>query len=172
MVVQSYLRRFTRFLSIWHVDFRRTTGTNPNLPTMARVICRYYENLQNRFLIVLIACCAKPMRFFGRLYFRLQRVHECPRNYFLKFISLLFSIPSFKASNFFFKKAYALQQRRLRNLCSEDFFLQFYDRPVPDSSVADVLETLRHIKHGLEGADAAIYFAYHDQRSQQLTKEM
>jgi len=50
---------------------------------------------------------------------------------FAKLISLLVSFPVFQANHFFFKAAYRFNARRLRLLCSEDFFLQFYNWPAP-----------------------------------------
>ena len=34
-------------------------------------------------------------------------------------------------------------------------------RSVADSGVIDILQSLRHIKHGLEGAEASEYFSNH-----------
>ena len=48
----------------------------------------------------------------------------------LTFVSILHSSACFKASHFFFRFAYAIQQRRLRLLCSEDLLLEVYDRPL------------------------------------------
>ena len=103
------------------------------------------------------------MRWFGRVHAFFLRISEHALTPDAgKLVILLLSIPCFKASHFFFKLAYTLQQRRLRLLCSEDFFLQFYDRRIATGSVIDILQSLRYIKSGLDGAEASKYFSNHD----------
>src|SRR5205085_112917 len=84
-------------------------------------------------------------------------------------IPLLFCVPCFKASHFFFKLAYALQQRLLRVACSEEFFLQFYDRRVATGGVVNILKSLREIERGLEGTKASKCFSNHDVSSSAKT---
>ena len=62
--------------------------------------------------------------------------------------SLLLSIPFFKASHFFFKFTYTINQRRLRLLRGQDFFLKFYDRGIATGSIINILQSLRNIKSG------------------------
>lgn len=76
----------------------------------------------------------------------------------LKLVALLLSIPCFKASHFCFKFVYALNQRRLRRLCSEDFFLKFYNRRVAIGGVVHILQSLRNIESGLKAAEASHEF--------------
>ena len=76
-------------------------------------------------------------------------------------IPLLLSFPLFKASHFFFKVVYALNQRRLRLLCGEDAFLKFYNRRVATGDIVDILQSLRYIEGGLECAKAGEYFSNH-----------
>lgn len=83
--------------------------------------------LQDRFLSILVACCAYQMRWLGAASVFFNRIGEILRVDFLKVIFFFLSLPFFKASHLFFKIAYALNQRRLRLLCGEDFFLKFYD---------------------------------------------
>ncbi len=78
-----------------------------------------------------------------------------------KFVALLICFPIFQASHLLFKVAYFLNQRRLRLLCREDFFLKFYDRRIASGDIVDVLQSLRYIKSGLDGAEASEYFGNH-----------
>jgi len=78
-----------------------------------------------------------------------------------KLIALLVCFPTFKLSHASFKLAYRLNQIRLRRLCGENFFLQFYDRPVAEGSITDITQSLRHIKRGLDGAESSKYLRDH-----------
>jgi hypothetical protein len=120
--------------------------------------------LQYRFEAALITGCTYAMKFFGRLSVRFQNVSErwAATHRGLQFIALLLNIPCFKASHFFFKVAYAIQQRRLRLACGEDLFLKFYDRRIATGGVVDVLQSLRNIERGLKGAEASENFPHHD----------
>jgi len=72
------------------------------------------------------------MRWFSTACLWFQYKSKCTRMDLLEFIFLLLSIPCFKASHFFFKRTYALQQRELLRLgreCirlgGEDYSLEF-----------------------------------------------
>src|SRR5947209_4973919 len=109
--------------------------------------CSIHLNvLQCRLMIMLVAICTYPMRWFGAAHSWLQHISERTPSQVLKLIILLFTFPCFKASHFFFKLAHALQTHRLRIACGEDFFLKFYDHSIATGSVIDVLESLREIK--------------------------
>jgi hypothetical protein len=127
-----------------------------------RLIARHFR--KERLLAARIAVWTKLMLGFAALHLWLQHVSESMPERF-QFVPLLLSIPCFKASHFFFKLAYALGQLRLHRLCGELFFLQFYDRRVATGSVVNVLQSLRYIERGLEGADSAINLRYHKLRS-------
>src|SRR2546430_498482 len=101
------------------------------------------------------------MRRFSACFVSLHGVSKRSTTVIGQLVPLLLSFPCFKASHFFFKLAYALNQRRLRRLCGEEFFLQFYDRRVATGSVIDVLKSLRNIKCGLDGAQASNRFTNH-----------
>lgn len=102
------------------------------------------------------------MRMFGRLHTFFQSVSECSIiSDFGKFVSLFLCVPCFKASHFFFKLAYALNQRYLLFLGGEDLSLKVYDRRVSNGSVVHILQSLRHIEHGLEQANADKQFTRH-----------
>ena len=118
--------------------------------------------LQDRFISVLVAVWAYEMRWFGRLSVRLSTVgHRSPTK-FVHFVALLLSVPCFKASHFFFKLAYAANQRRLLRLGRKDLFLQFYDGRISDGRIVHVLEGLRAIKHRIEGLQTCQKFSsYH-----------
>jgi hypothetical protein len=88
------------------------------------------KELHKRSLSVLVTMCAKPMRRFGAASVWLQHEGKCTRSKTFQFVFILLSIPLFKASHFLFKRAYALQSRKLRLLCGEDLFLECYDRPL------------------------------------------
>ena len=92
----------------------------------------------------------------------LQRVSERVPSEIGKLIAFFLSVPFFKASHMCFKFAYTFNQRRLFLLCGEDFFLQFYDRRIATGSIVDVLQSLRYIKCGFDGAQASECFTYHD----------
>src|ERR1700733_8795366 len=95
------------------------------------------------------------MRWSGRFYVWLNSVNNGARSEGVHLIITLLTLPLFKISHLFFKLAYALQERRLRIACSEDFFLKFYDRRIANGSVIDVLYSLRRIVQGFEDAEAA-----------------
>ena len=101
------------------------------------------------------------MNWFSGCFRWLQFVSNRTPSKILHLVAVLLSFPCFKASHFFFKLTYALQQRRLRLACREDFFLKFYDRRVSSDGVVDVLQSLRHIQRGLEGAEAHRSFTEH-----------
>src|SRR6516225_158636 len=71
------------------------------------------NSLKDKFLVLLVAGCTYPMKGFGIACIRLQHVGKGPGSNLLQLVSLLLSFPCFKASNFFFKIAYSLNQRRL-----------------------------------------------------------
>jgi hypothetical protein len=95
------------------------------------------------------------MHWFGALYLRLHGINNGPGSESLHFIFDTLGIPLFKASHFFFKLSYALNQRRLRLLCGEDLFLKFYDRRISDGGIIDILQSLRRIVQGLEYAKSS-----------------
>jgi hypothetical protein len=105
--------------------------------------------------------CAGIMRGFAFLHTVLYDHHKRTRWQFVQLVSLLLAFPCFKISHLFFKFAYSLQQRRLRLLCGEDFFLKFYDRRVAAGGIVNVLQSLREIKSGLDGAQASNHFSDH-----------
>lgn len=102
------------------------------------------------------------MDMFNAGFFILQRINQRSESPILKYVALLLCVPCFKGSHFCFKIVYAINQRRLRRLCGENFFLQFYDRPVAGNGIVNILQSLRHIKRGLEGAHATSkYFSHY-----------
>ena len=95
------------------------------------------------------------MRRFSICCLWLQRISKRIPSKIGQSIPLLLSFPIFKASHFCFKFVYALNQRRLRLLCGKDFFLKFYNRSVANGGVIDVLQSLREIESGLNGAESS-----------------
>ena len=89
-----------------------------------------HVTLENRFHAILVAICTQGMAGFAMCFRLFQHVSDHSGNKLYKAIALLLSVPCFRASHFFFKLAYALNQRHLLRLCGEDFFLKFYDRRV------------------------------------------
>src|SRR5579863_5807890 len=134
----------------------------PVLPYLRR---RKSMVLHNYGFPIAIAMCAYPMRRLGIPSRWFQHHGECDSSETLQLIFILLSIPFFKASHFFFKLAYSIQQLRLRLACREDFFLKFYDRRVANGSVIDVLQSLRAIERGIQGAEASKDFPHHAIRS-------
>jgi hypothetical protein len=63
------------------------------------------------------------MQRFTACFFGLKFVSERSPSKILKLVALLLSFPCFKASHLLFKFTYSLNQRRLRRLCGENFFL-------------------------------------------------
>ncbi len=127
-----------------------------------RTAPRAGAGLHYGFSTIFVTVCTKPMRWFGAAHFWFKHVSDCAPNDVLKLVFLLLSIPCFKASHFFFKLAYAVQQSQLRLVCRKDFFLKFYDRPISNGGIVDVLQSLRHIQHGLECANASEYLGNHN----------
>lgn len=83
-----------------------------NKPTIAEI-----ETALDRPLAVAVAICTKLMRWFGRLHAFFQRIGErAGFSDWGQLISFLLCVPCFQASNFFFKIAYALNQRKLVRL--------------------------------------------------------
>src|ERR1700730_9995906 len=117
--------------------------------------------LQKRLETFLIAICTNCMRRFAVLHSLLRYEGKKALPQVLKLIALLISVPCFQGSYFFFKLAYLLNHYRLRRLCSEDFFLEFYNGVVPPGPVVNVLQCLCHIEGGLERASTHHCFAYH-----------
>lgn len=117
--------------------------------------------MQDRSLAMLETSCAGIMRGFTLLHAVLYAHHKRSRWQLSQLIALLLMIPCFIASNFLFKRAYSLNQRRLLHLCGQDFFLKFYDRPVAGGDIVCILNSLRHIKHGLECAKTSEKFSNH-----------
>lgn len=75
--------------------------------------------LQKRFCLALETVCAKCMRRFALFHSFFRYVGEQAGVEIFQFVALLICIPCFKCSHFFFKLAYALQQRRALILCCE-----------------------------------------------------
>ena len=113
------------------------------------------RRLEHRFSPILVAALTQQMRWFGALSLRLQGISKNASPNLGKLIPLLLSFPCFEVSHFFFKLAYALNQRRLRRLCGEDLFLKLYDRRIATGDIVDVLESLREIKGSLDRAQAS-----------------
>lgn len=110
---------------------------------------------------LLIASGTYAMNWFSTCFRFLQFISESAPSKVLKIIALLLSFPCFKASHFFFKIVYSLNQRRLRSLCGEDVFLKFYDRRVATDSIVNIFQSLRHIESGIKGAEAHYGFTKH-----------
>ena len=110
---------------------------------------------------MLVAICTYVMRWFASAFFFFKRIGETSRFQLVKLVAFLFSVPCFKISHLFFKFTYHLNQFRLRRLCGEDFFLKFYDRRVAAGGVVDILQSLRNIESGLNGAHASKYLSDH-----------
>jgi hypothetical protein len=117
--------------------------------------------LEIRLLAISATVCTDAVKWFSMAHRVLYRKSKNPGGDLGKFVALLVSFPIFQASHFFFKIAYRINQRRLRLLRGEDFFLKFYNRRVAKSSVTDILESLRDIKSGLDGAESGEYFSNH-----------
>ena len=117
--------------------------------------------IENRLSSLLVAVCTYVMARFSDASLFLYRVDEHTWGQLAKLIAILLAIPCFELSHFFFKLGYAVNQRRLLKLCGDDFFLKFYDRPVANGRIVDVLQSLRHIEHGLEEAKASDKFRRH-----------
>lgn len=101
------------------------------------------------------------MRGFSIAFVWLQNVSNAPLSKLSKFVILLLTFPCFEASHFCFKRAYLLQQRRLRLLSSQNAFLKFYDGAIPRYGVVNILQSLREIEGRLESAKSNNRFGYH-----------
>jgi len=130
---------------------------------------QFLRRLEKRLLVVLVAICTKHMEWFASFHAFFQRIGENARTDFGELVALLICVPCFQTSHFFFKIAYLINQRRLRRLCGENLFLEFYDRPVARGGIVNTLQSLRYIKHGLEDAEACNQFSRHDVSSKRGT---
>ena len=127
-------------------------------PSRLSVLLR---RLEKRFFIVLIAICAKHMKWFASFHAWLHGISKNARTDFGKLVALLFCIPCFQASHFFFKAAYALQQRRLRMLCGKEFFAEFYSYRIARGGIIQILQSPRKIERALERAETSEKFSSH-----------
>ncbi len=132
----------------------RIVGTEP--PPIGR---KPRDLLQDRFDASLIAVWTYGMRMFGRLSIGFQRISQHPIPQILQIISLLLSVPFFKASHLCFKITYALQLRRLRFVSGygvsqggTDLPLQFDSLGLKDGSVAEIYHRLNGVCSRLERA--------------------
>lgn len=135
---------------------RASQAFGENISSMFRRDC-----LHNLQLPTLEALCTKPVRWCGAASLWLQHESERSCCNALQLIFVLLSFPCFKLSHLFFKLAYAVNHRKLRRLCSEDLFLNFYNGRVADGGVVDILQSLREIESGLNGADPCLDFRDH-----------
>ena len=72
--------------------------------------------LQDRALATLVTVWANPMRWFGACGLSLKDIGRRPIPHVAKLVTDFLAIPCFEASNFCFKRAYLLNQRRLRRI--------------------------------------------------------
>jgi hypothetical protein len=137
----------------------RATPFRSHSKVLSRDICRHM--LKKYLFPFLETICTYWMRRFAALCLWLQEPSDSMPEFF-QFISILLGIPCFKASHFFFKLTYSIQQRFLRLSCSDEFFFKFYNRPVASGSVTEILKSLYDIERGLDGAKTSKYFTDHD----------
>jgi hypothetical protein len=79
--------------------------------------------LQDRALGFLEAGSTKVMRRLAVAHGFLQGIYHAPGKWGGKLVALLLSIPVFHACDLAFQISYALNQRRLRRVCSENLLL-------------------------------------------------
>jgi hypothetical protein len=141
-----------------NVNFRIANRTRQNVFGAANKSVAL--KLQYGFDAALVAGCTYTMKCFGWLSIWFQRVSErwATTNQLLKLIPLLLSFPCFKASHFFFKLAYAIQQRRLSRLgryCAlhggKDFSVQFPERIPEFDEVAGLYQFLQSLARRVQG---------------------
>src|SRR5215831_4114017 len=118
--------------------------------------------LQIRFLAIGAAICAYLMRGFTLAYAFLKHKGDHARTDLSKLIALLLCVPCFQASHFFFKLAYALQQRRALVMCREysivgvdKLGLEFEELRLEGLSIAQAYHRLRDILGRLERRQCA-----------------
>ena len=104
----------------------------PIIPPKARGLDDFYH-------AVAIAVYTYPMRWFGAASVWLQHVGKRTPSQTFQFVTLFLSFPFFKISHFFFKRAYALNQRKIVPLVRKGFLLKVYDRPVASGRVVGYL---------------------------------
>ncbi len=75
----------------------------------------------------LVAIWTYGMLGFGALHGWLHSVSDYAIPKFLQFILLLLSVPCFEISHFCFKRAYLINQARMRRICSDRVALGFHD---------------------------------------------
>jgi hypothetical protein len=143
------LDRYFRFAS-------RTTMNGLDSKVSSYVVARHY--LEDRFSPALVASCTYLMHGFGTLSFCFQRISKGPFPKFLQLIAFFLILPSFKASHFFFKLAYTIQQRRLSRAgryCAlhggKDFSVQFPERIPEFNEVAGLYQFLQSLARRVQG---------------------
>jgi hypothetical protein len=117
----------------------------------------------NSLLIAFEACCAYPMRCFSAAFGLFQHVSEGAPPNISTFVARFFSLPCLKATYFFFKFTYALQQRRLIRLgrqCAalggQDFSKQFPESVPEFDEVAGLYEFFNCLSRRIQGGHDAI----------------
>jgi len=116
--------------------------------------------LKNELLALMKAVWAKPMRWFGAACIGLQNVSHRPLPNGLKFVVLLLSVPCFEVSHFCFKRAYAIDLRRMRLSGLDDLAKSLGDHALkldgPGSkrlSIAQTYHGLRDIESRTKACD-------------------
>lgn len=113
--------------------------------------------LQDRLDAALVAGSANFMRWFGGVHFFFKAIGERAGPQLGQFVILFFCFPCFYFSNFFFKIAYTVQQRRLLRLgtqCAalggENRALQFNDLALNFGSVIEAYHTFSNFTRRLK----------------------
>jgi hypothetical protein len=108
-----------------------------------------HGKLEMRFLSVLEACCAKPMRGFRAADIWLEHVSRYPAPHLLQLIPLLLSFPAGKLSNLCFEVRYLVQLRQLRLLGFNELAESLTQKPVHFSHLSGDQLRIANTNHRL-----------------------
>jgi hypothetical protein len=107
------------------------------------------RKLEMRFLTVLEACWAKPMRGFCAADRWLEHVSRYPAPHLLQFIPLLLSFPVGKLANLCFEVRYLIQLRQLRLLGFNELAESLTQKPVHFSHLSGDQLRIANANHRL-----------------------
>ena len=160
--MSASLNRFFRRKAFWiniprNNDFGVACVATPNTRP---VVFGSSFALKYRFVTVVVAFYAKPMRWFGAVHGWLGDIGKRSGSDAFEAVCLLAAVPFFQASNFCFKRAYTFQQfylaevgRKCAALGGKDYSVEFSNLVFDDLSIAETYERRRDFASRLKRAN-------------------
>lgn len=149
----------SRFATSSYLRFTSRIGILKDAMTL-RTMC---GPLERGYFAIVVAIYTYPMRWLDAAFTALQHIGVHTRSKRLHFIVIFLSVPCFKASHFFFKLAYLMQQRRLSRIgryCAlhggEDLSVHFPERIPEFSEVSHLYEFLKRLTRSIQGRHNAV----------------